>query len=124
MSRSWVIEEILSPSDPKPPMRAPDSWSTIAAGSNVTSGASTDRKITSRRMMMNRSESSWVFFPCLHGLLLVGDVGGEHTGQVDRQIARDVPRAAIACARLSVRVFDPVTSMIWTLEITSSSWAR
>ena len=44
-------------------MNDPESCNTIAAGSNVTSGATTERKTNSKRTMMNRIVNNWVRFP-------------------------------------------------------------
>ena len=57
MSSSWVIDETWTPMFVDSAMTGPDRTSTNAAGISVTSGASTARKASSSRTMMNRSES-------------------------------------------------------------------
>ena len=81
-------------------MNAPDSCRTMAAGSSVTSGASTERKTNSRSTMMNRIVSQLGLVAGRLRLLLVGDVGGDGAGQVELQAGRR--------ARLGERRREPV----------------
>jgi len=46
---SWVIDETFKPTEPNPPINAPASCSTMAAGNNVSSGATTERKMKTSR---------------------------------------------------------------------------
>ncbi len=59
-----MIDDTLSPTEPSPPIRAPESCRTTAAGNSVSNGASTERKMTRSRTMISRREKSWVCFPC------------------------------------------------------------
>ena len=58
-------ETLRTPALPRPPMNDPETASTSPAGSRVTSGASSERKMMKSRTRMKRIDASWMFLPCL-----------------------------------------------------------
>ena len=62
---SWVIDDTFNPTEPNPPINAPASCRTMAAGNKVRRGATTERKMKTSRMMISNREASWVSLPCL-----------------------------------------------------------
>ena len=83
-----MIWEILSPWEPRSPMSEPDSWSTIAAGSKVTKGASSGTEYEQQQNNDEQDRQRLGLVARRARLLLLGDVGGDDSGQVELQAWR------------------------------------
>ena len=67
------------------------------AGMRVTSGASSDRKMSSSRMTMNSSEKTWILLPVLEELLWFATLVATEPAGRKRSPAGGRARAKVAC---------------------------